>query len=372
MRNFGTMLAVAFMCLLEGGCVADKARESAPSAPAQRFTMLMGWDLRGSPGESIPQAAAIGVTDIIVPAQAGPALEKTLEIAHRHGINVYALVQLNTGVARWAGKYPHEPPPLQGLTDEEQQSVRFLRDGKDKKDPAYSQWGGEPVDKRDVLIYDMLSFHDPRVMDLLKDDIRAAAAIRGIKGIAFDVFGYQNFRCDRSPAAMKAFEQYRKAHPSLSENAAFEQFSFDMLVKYNNALADFARSLRPDIMIANHVWPSYAPQPLYGNRLDIDYCGQSAAWFLPYPPSRIATYAMTIARQEKLFHQRASGVALIGFFNQPGGCFPVKSADQVESELKAILAGGCNRLMVCSIGDVLRTPAVADVFRKYCNPKKTE
>jgi hypothetical protein len=163
---------------------------------------------------------------------------------------------------------------------------------------------------------------------------------------------------------MRQFAAYRAKHKDTPADRALVDFSLETLVQFNNDLASFARSLRADLMTANHIWPVFSPEPLYGNRLDIDRCGQTAAWYFNWDLEKVRRYAQIIVSGEQAHYPRARGVAMMGFYNNPR-LFPLKTPERVDAELHAILAGGCRRVMVCGLDDVLKTPAVADVFGRY-------
>jgi hypothetical protein len=225
------------------------------------------------------------------------------------------------------------------------------------------QFGGEPVGGLEVLTAEMLCFHRPEVLAFLKDEATAALAVPGIKGVAFDYFGYRNYRCCRCEHSMKSFEAFCKENPG----ASLDKFSLDSLVDFNNALADYARSVRPGVKVAVHVYPVFLPEPLYGNRLDVDLCGQTGAWyFAPFwSMEKIRNYSHVIAAEAKKYHARSEGVALIGIHDNPKQNGPVKTPDRIAAELQAILDGGCDKVQVCSMNAVLKNDPFAAVFKRF-------
>ena len=102
------------------------------------------------------------------------------------------------------------------------------------------------------------------------------------------------------------------------------------------------------------------------DELDLDVCGQTAAWFFEpfWSLEKVKAYAQAIAQNTFRYHARPRGAALVGYYNQPAN-FPVKSPERLRSEIQAILDGGCLRVHVCSSGDVLKTPEAAAVFRSF-------
>jgi hypothetical protein len=164
---------------------------------------------------------------------------------------------------------------------------------------------------------------------------------------------------------MKAFEAWHRQHPGLPLNKALDRFSQDTLVDFVNGLARYARSVRADAKVTCHVYPVFLPEPLYGNRLDVDYCGQTAAWYFEplWSYEKIRAYTRMICGEEKKYFARPEGVAMIGVYTRPE-LFPVKSPERLTGELQAILDGGGDRVQVCSLNDVLKDPATREVFRQ--------
>ena len=111
----------------------------------------------------------------------------------------------------------------------------------------------------------------------------------------------------------------------MSDKEATINFYRDTLVNYINYLANYARSKKKGIKTTIHIWPVFAPDPLYGNSLDLDYCGQTAAWYTLWPRDKIAKYSKIISKQAQKYYQRQEGVGMIGYYDRPGK-FPVKNA----------------------------------------------
>jgi len=331
------------------------------SEMTKRFVSLAGWG-GGDPEEVVPKAADIGFTEIIAFSGEPAYLEKLANVAKKHQMDVYGTVNLDAH--RWKHRYRDQVPPLQQMNERENAERVKLTKEDYRREKNY-QWGGEPVQPgKETLVVDMLCFHDDRVKTLLKEHIREIVAVRGIKGVAFDGFGYQNYRSCLCPHSMRLLEKYHKQHNELSPEKAAERFSLKTLVSLTNELSDYARSIKPDIKIACHIWPVFEAEPLYGNRLDVDYCGQTAAWYFPWDLAKVRSYARVISGDAKKYYRRANGVAFLGFFDRSEK-FPGKSVERIEAELKAILDGGCDRVQVCSVNDVIKSPAIANVFRKY-------
>jgi hypothetical protein len=327
------------------------------------FVQLTGWG-GGKPEEVVPQAAEAGFTELIVVNHDTNYLYRLVEAGRPHGIGAYACIHLSD-IKDWQKRRPGIAPPLQEMNPEENAALARVEADQTRGKSCY-QYGGEPHQPVEVLTSPLLCFHTPEVVEFFKEQVRDILAGPGLKGVAFDFFGYRNYRCCRCARSMAAFEAWHRQHPALARDKALDQFSLETLVDFTNTLARYARSLRPGIKVQCHVYPVFLPEPLYGNRLDVDYCGQTAAWYFEplWDMEKIRDYTRVIFGQEKKYFQRAKGVALVGVYNRPD-LYPVKGPDRLAQELQAILDGGGDRVQVCSFNDVLNDPPTLEVFKRF-------
>lgn len=328
-----------------------------PALAAEPFTQLLGWG-GGDPAVVVPAAAEIGFTDIAVWNHDHEYLSQLAAEVAKHRLGVYACIWLGDQ-KDWQRRYPGTEPPLQALSDEEQAAVERLRAEPAAGDSRY-QYGGEPVTEQlEVFTDDLLCFHDRRVIDYFKAQVRELLAVPGLTGIAFDYFGYRNYRGCRCPASLARFDAWRREHPAEPDEAAFQRFSLDTLVDACNELADYVREVRPEALVTGHVYPVFLPEPLYGHRLRWDTCGQTAAWFFEpfWSDEKIRAYSRAIAAAD-------NAAALIGIYVRPGK-YPVKGVERIEREVTAIRDSGVARLQVCSLNDVLNDPPTRELFRRF-------
>ena len=327
------------------------------------FVQLTGWG-GGNPEEIVPQAAEVGFNEIIVVNHDTNYLRRLVEAGRQHGIGIYSSIFLSD-VKDWQKRRAGIAPPLQEMNQEENAALDRIEADKTRGKSRY-QYGGEPFQPVEVLTSPMLCFHVPEVPAFFKEQVRDILSVPGIKGIAFDFFGYRNYRCCRCARSMAAFEAWHRQNPALSREKTLDQFSLETLVEFTNSLAHYARSIRPGAKVQCHVYPVFLPEPLYGNRLDVDYCGQTAAWYFEplWSIGKIRDYSRVIFGQEKKYFQRAEGVALVGVYNRPE-LYPVKGSDRLTQELQAILDGGGDRVQVCSFNDVLNDPPTREVFKRF-------
>lgn len=329
---------------------------------------LIGWGINGTDEKSLDvfmsKAADVGFDALITWSVDPVFLRKAVEAGAKYHIAIYsAIAPMSRMGALWKKRYPTREVPWQVMNEDEEAARRFIMSGNNQFLMPY-QFGGEPVLTHEVLAERTLCFSDPDAKALFRPLIDDIVAVPGIAGLAFDGFGYENYHrcyCDRCE---KLFQEYRLKHPEQTQSDAEKTFFRDMLVNYINDLADYARSKNPAIKTDIHVWPVFTPEPLYGNRLDLDYCGQTAAWYFFWPQDKIASYSHIIADDAKKYFPRPQGEGMIGYYDKPGK-FPVKDTKRVEMELKTMLSNGCRRVQVCSSIDVINNKKIAAVFRKH-------
>lgn len=333
------------------------ANVAGPARTERRI--LTGWG-GGKAADVVPKAAEAGFSELVVHHEDPANFAAFIGLGRQCGIGVYAWLYLGD-LPAWRNAFPDAAPPLQEMSPDEQEHLKRIQADKTPGKSRY-QFGGEPVNDWEVLETPLLCFHDPRVLEAFKRQVVEMLHFPGVKGVAFDYLGYRNYRCCLCPTSQGELAAYRAKRPELSGEQALQRFSLEKLVEFNNRLAAYARTVNPGAQVIAHVYPVYLAEPLYGNRLDLDVCAQTAAWYFEpfWSTEKIRRYSRIIAREANRYHPRPRGAALIGF-----GKYPVKSGGHLAAELQAILDGGCSRVHVCSLNDVLNTPEAASVFRSF-------
>jgi len=235
---------------------------------------------------------------------------ETVAFAADRGIEVVAIV----------GAYPSEsfreahPDALQRLHPVEE-GIRDLLEEHGADEYRRLSHRQYPV----VHGHSAYCFEHPASMEALED--RVAAALEVADGVAFDGFGFRNGyacfceRC-RERRERVAREPGRgdgevgsgdggeergdteEGHRRGDDPALLARLSERTLVETTARLYEHAKSVDPDALVTNHVWPPFRPDPYYAHRLRLDYCSQTIAWF--YGPNwraeRVEFEAATHAR----------------------------------------------------------------------------
>ncbi|MEI6165643.1 MAG: hypothetical protein WCS52_00460 [bacterium] len=329
----------------------------------QESCILTGWGIdEKNPEAFIANARAIGFDELIAGSTDPAFLKKAVDIGKTNNIKIFSCLHPITK-SMWEKYAPTRPVPWQKMTEDEEAARKFIATGNNRYIIPY-QFGGEPIMSNEVLAAKILCLSDMDARELLKPIIDDIVTVPGIEGVAFDGFGYQNYRRCYCEHCQSLLEDYSQKHPEIPKNERETIFFRDALVDYINYLADYARSKNRNIKTSIHIWPVFTQEPLYGNRLDIDYCGQTAAWYTLWPEGKIAEYSRIISQEAKKYHPRQQGVGMIGYYDLPGQ-FPVKDANRVDMELRTMIHNGCYRIQVCGAQDVINNKEVSAVFRKY-------
>lgn len=247
------------------------------------------------------------------------------------------------------------------VSDEERAASDKIKNDREPGKHNY-QSGGEPVNEGEVHTTEFLCFHRPEVMEYSRGKIKKALdESPGLAGIAFDYIGYKNYKCCRCPVSQKLFEEYCGQHNNMSKEKVLEQFSLDTMVDYNNNLAEYVRSLRPGIKTATHIYPTFIPDPTYGNRLDLDYCCQTVAWYFKpfWDLKKVADYTKKVTGDANLYFPRPRGIPFVGIYMDKPGIS--KPPERFREELKTIRVQGCKSFSICPFNIFLKHPELGNI-----------
>ena len=258
---------------------------------------------------------------------------------------------------------PDKKEYWQVVSPEEAQKIRKINDDKTLDKHEY-QYGGEPVNRAtDVITDEFLCFHRPEVVAYCQKTISDVVTnCPGLAGVAFDYFGYKNYRCCHCPVSESQFEKYYGKGNKMPRERALEQFSLDTLVDFNNNLADYVRGMNPAMKIVTHVYPTFVANPVYGNRLDVDYCCQTVAWFFEpfWDLNKVDKYTRRVVQDAQRYYARPHGIPFVGIYmDKPGMSKP---PERFRQELKAIRKAGSQSLSICPFNIFIQHPELGNIL----------
>jgi hypothetical protein len=327
------------------GAIAATLTLAAPTSEAAA-PWRAGWSDLRNPTELLNVARELGFNAIITQ---GPSekLEAFAKQAKEVGVEVYLWTNATAGKG--------EEALAQQMSPEEDALWAKLKADTDPKKHGY-QFGGEPLEgHREVLQAPPLCLDRPEAMEAFTKRVRAAVdACPSLGGVAFDFIGYQNYHCCHCPATERLFQAWHKTRAQLPPDKARDEFSLERLVWYYEQLSDYVRSLRPGLKLTAHIYPAFLPEPLYGNRLKLDYSIQTVAWFFePYwPEVKVRQYARAIRAEEGKYHANARGIPFVGLYVQR----PIadKPVERFAREVKWVFgAAGGTSLSIYDFGAVV-------------------
>ena len=353
--------------LLSSCTLPEKKEEKGENISASHFHRVFCW---GQPTdeETARRYALSGVTDIPVSNQ------KQYDLAVKYGMTPYCCTFTPAG------------PHFQVVTPEEKK-FRIYIGGRDldkkisraerdkiihrRRVEKNYRYGGEKDVEMDVLNENIncfisdtdFSYTKKRLDKILKE------AVPGVKGIYFDYIGYINHKGCYCKECLEKLKDHLKKNNLSDTQANRDMFYRNELVKYYNKAVDYVKSKRPDFKIVAHLYPDFQPDPLFGNRLKVDYCGQTVAWYFKWPLEKIARYTRYVVKHAKDHHSFAEGIPFLGINSSRKTSLGYKSPADLEKELQIILAAGGRTLMICD-GHVMVEKGYFEVFKKYCTPSK--
>lgn len=233
---------------------------------------------------------------------------------------------------------------------------------KNQKNEFY-QYGGEPVNKEEIF-----KDENPWCLDCTEALEYGKKAIdsaieSGYDGIALDGIGYKNYYACFCPISREKQEEFKKKHPELSARQALYKYSEESIVSFCTTLINYIKEKNPNIKTTIHIYPHFAPNPFYGNRIPLDYCGQTVSWFfLPHWPfDKVEKYAYEIVKNESKFHKNSIGAPFIGIYSLKPYESHKKSAQRVRDEIRIIKKAGARAIQIAELGNILNDPEVVKV-----------
>lgn len=319
-----------------------------------------GWGAGSDVKKAVAKAKELGFNAIMQNYRTNfKKLNELCQEAKKENIEIYYWISLSPD-----RKNKNQNDFYQQVSKKEAEKIDTIRKDKDPYKNGY-QHGGEAINQQtDVFSNDLLCFHRPEVIKILQEKITTAfKECPDLAGIAFDYFGYANYRRCRCPYSMRLFEEYYKKQPNGTDREkALRKFSLDSLVDFNNQLAAFVRKTRSGAKIVTHIYPTYIYNPVYGNLLDVDYCCQTVAWyFKPYwNLDKVKKYTKFVIGEQGKFHPNAKGIPFVGIYQSKPALS--KPTDVFRKELRTIRSCGTQSLSICPFTIFNKKPELSKVF----------
>ena len=288
--------------------------------------------------------------NVYVGMETGAELEKIYSEAGKRDIEVYRVMEFK------ANDFPECD---QVISDSDIKKVMV----KSKKGKAYKdQVGGEPVEKDDIFKNDMMCFNREEALKMAKAKVSELAADKRAAGVCFDWFGYRNYLACYCDICLEKEAAFAKAHPELSPEQAQAEFSEDSLVNFMNAVIAEGRRVNPAVKFTCHVYPYFKPNPLYGNKLNMEYPEQTVSWFfLPHwDLAKVREYTRVVVKDAKKYYKDGTGIPFLGIYADENK----KSASRLAEELKILREEGAEGVSVASFGEILKDPEMVKVFQE--------
>jgi len=279
--------------------------------------------------------------------------ERIIKEGKAQGVDIFVLINME-----FQGR-PKACAQVLSAEDKER-----LKAQKKKKNYPY-QFGGEPVEKGEVFENKMLCFHKKEAEEFFFEKIKKYAGTQGVKGLCLDYIGYQNYYACFCETSIAVGQEYAKAHPEMAKEQALLKFSEESLINFINRSAAYAKQINPDIKTSLHVYPVFVPNPLYGNKLNIDYVGQTVSWFfLPHwTLEKVKKMIDIVVKDGKKYYPTSMGVPMFGLNSDKNK----KTPERMAEEFKILKEAGAEGVLFANLQDMLMDEEMCKVIAKELN-----
>ena len=200
---------------------------------------------------------------------------------------------------------------------------------------------------------------DRGLVDFEKNIIEELIKNYDIDGIGIDYLGYRNYYACFCDYSNKKRKEFAKKHPKLSEKEVITQFSEQSLVNWTKQLREIVQDIKPNLKLAIHIYPDFDLNPEYGNKLYVDYCGQTIAWF--YKPfwsyGKIYDKATAYKQAEGKYHKYNKHVPFVGVYTGKR----LKSPERLRKEIRIAGTSGADTIMISFYKTFVERPDLAKV-----------
>ena len=243
------------------------------------------------------------------------------------------------------------------------------KESKRRKSEGRYSYGGEPlpgakfIGHTEVLEWPLPCIIGEKARKTACEKLDKMCAVPGIDGVSFDYVGYSNYRGCEHPECLKLCAEYLKKNnlPDTEENRG--RFYLHELAEYYRVCAEHIRKINPRFKIMAHLYPVFLPEPLYGNRLDIDIAGETCAWYRIWDVKKVEEYARYIVENQHKYHKNTQCVPFLAVTTSDFS--DIKTPEIIDRELQAILKSGTDSLMIHEFHSLIKSPEFMAVFDKY-------
>jgi len=289
----------------------------------------------------VKEARELGF-NAIVAGFFGERLAKAIEEGNKHGVEIYLDIEFLGG-----GRF------TQVMTQEEEQ---LLAGKKRESGKDVATW--IPGERGDPFGLSLWCFARPEALEHGKAKIRKYLDQFAVHGVCLDAIGFRNqygCHCEHCKEQRKVLA---RGHPEFNDRDRSDLYAEQVLTKFISELAKFTRSLRPDIKLATHIEPTFAPNPTFARGLPVDYWMTSVSYYSKphWPLDTVKQLSEEMARARG----KAVGVPYLGFI----GGDSAKPVARLGKEFQAVAGSGVSAIALFELSDILRTPGAADLVRE--------
>ena len=314
-----------------------------------RFKSFFSLDLPQTP-EGIAAAAHMGVKQAAVPADWPEAARKA---AAENGIRLFPVVSL----MEWNDA---EGTPVWQKLSPEQERFFAAQEGRDidAADPDHAMrargfkdtfgyrhgFARGYVRGRNVETFAgrILCPSSPENREMIKKRIKAIVGQKENAGVFLEGIGWQNYTDCKCPLCRAVKDKET------------------IWTGFINEMADYAKSLRPDILVAVHLFPGMPLSVQNADSCHADLVMINAAWYDLADLWLIRKQAKSIGETGKrLIPAVAVGDSVTDI------SITAKTPERMEMELNAVVQGGSGMLAVKGIDCLLRHPELYRVFSGF-------
>jgi hypothetical protein len=341
------MLGLAGGLLLAAGGRSRAAPDSVPGAAEKKPRTAFAWKALWVQAEPLKdkgqmelmarRAKQMGFNVII----AAPSADLVAAV-HGQGLQLYAWVSALKGLAP-PEFYAAQPAYLQAVKPAEEALV-----GKPRENP----------DRENVLAGPWLC-PDHGLLPIERQALERLLRQYPLEGLALDNVGYRNYSACYCNYSETRRANYARLHPTMLRSQIWLDFSEQALVEYVRQVAAAAEAVNPRLKLAIHINPDFDLNPRFGNKLPVDYCGETIAWrcrpFWSF--GKIMKRTQLFLEAEGEYEGQNVFVPFIGV----AGEYIKGYAGRLRTEINIARSTGTGVIMLGYYADLAAHPDLADV-----------